>query len=223
MIFLSAIAAFPDCAVRIKAATYAPKLPAAIAIQLGFSMHGARLKAGSTSMMRKITAFVAAAALAAAALAPAAQAQHYGGWGGGWGGYGHRNYYRHYHRYDRGDVAAIGIVGLALGLALGAAVSSDRYSQGGCSYDACGQGYAPPPPPPQYRGYDPGRGGPPPQSYAPPPQGYDGGYRDGSAYEDDYGVAPKAGDPGPQASNCTHAERQWDRYANRYVTVDVPC
>lgn len=50
-----------------------------------------------------------------------------------------------------------------------------------------------PPPPPQYQGYDPG----------------------GSAYEDDYGDGAK--------DQCVRQERQWDRYANRYVTVDVPC
>lgn len=36
-----------------------------------------------------------------------------------------------------------------------------------------------------------------------------GDYRDDPYYE-----------PEPQ---CTRQERQWDRYANRYVTVDVPC
>ena len=27
----------------------------------------------------------------------------------------------------------------------------------------------------------------------------------------------------PQQQQCTRRERQWDRYANRYVMVDVPC
>ena len=159
-------------------------------------------------MIRKITALVAAAALAATAIAPAAQARDY-----------HRGhgYYGHYGRYHHdGDAVAVGALGLVLGLAIGSALSTpDR----GC-YSPC-RGYAPPPPPPQYRGYDPGRGGPPPASYAPPPQG-DDGYSDGSAYEQDYGVDPKL-DGGPEAQSCTHQERQWDRYANRYVTVDVPC
>ena len=157
-------------------------------------------------MIRKVTALVAAAALAATAVAPAAQARDY-----------YRGHYRHgyYGHYNRGgDLAAAGAVGLVFGLVLGSALSADR---GGC-YSPCR--YAPPPPPPQYRGYDPGRAGPPPPaSYAPPPQG---GYSDGSAYEQDYGVDPKL-DGGPEAQNCTHQERQWDRYANRYVTVDVPC
>lgn len=158
-------------------------------------------------MIRKITAWVAAAALAVSAVAPSASARDYG-----------RGHYRHgyYGHYDRGgDLAAVGVVGLVLGLAIGSALSSDRYDRGGC-YDPCR--YAPPP---QYRGYDPGRGGPPPHSYA-PPRG-DDGYSDGSAYEQDYGIDPKL-DGGPsEPSSCTHQERQWDRYANRYVTVDVPC
>ena len=152
-------------------------------------------------MKRKFTAFVAAAVLAATALAPTADAQRYRGWGGyerHYGGYGH------YRGYYGGQVAAIGVVGLVLGLALGSAISSDHYDRGGC-YNPCGA--YPPAPPPQYRGYDPGRGGPPP---------------DGSAYEQDYGVSPKL-EGAPQGSSCTHAERQWDRYANRYVTVEVPC
>ncbi len=37
----------------------------------------------------------------------------------------------------------------------------------------------------------------------------------GLPYAEDYG--------GPRKSQCTRRERQWDRYANRYVTVDVPC
>lgn len=41
---------------------------------------------------------------------------------------------------------------------------------------------------------------------------YDGGYND-------RGYAP----PPPPPPQCTRRERQWDRYANRYVMVDVPC
>ncbi|MEZ5955810.1 MAG: hypothetical protein R3C27_01170 [Hyphomonadaceae bacterium] len=40
-----------------------------------------------------------------------------------------------------------------------------------------------------------------------------GDYRDGGYYEP----------PPPPPPECTRRERQWDRYANRYVTVDVPC
>ena len=29
--------------------------------------------------------------------------------------------------------------------------------------------------------------------------------------------------PPPPQNQCTRRERQWDRYANRYVMVDVPC
>jgi hypothetical protein len=151
-------------------------------------------------MMRKVTALLAATALAATALAPTAEARDY------YHGYGHyRPYYGHrYYGYGHGDAVAAGLVGLFLGLAVGSAANRDR----GC-YDNCGS--APPPPPPQYQGYDPGRGGPPaPQNYS----------RDGSAYEEDYGVDPKL-DGGPQPQTCTHQE--WDRYANRYVTVNVPC
>jgi hypothetical protein len=157
-------------------------------------------------MIRKITALVAAAALATTALAPAASARDYhrGGYYGGQGYYGH-GYGR--YRHD-GDAVAVGALGLVLGLAIGSAIAnSNNYDHSGC-YNSCRRAYGPPP---QYQGYDPGRGGPPPPSS-----------RDGSAYEDDYGIDPKL-DGGPQAQSCTHQERQWDRYANRYVTVDVPC
>jgi hypothetical protein len=41
------------------------------------------------------------------------------------------------------------------------------------------------------------------------------------AYERDYGYGYQSyPPPRPQ---CTRSERQRDRYANRYVTVDVPC
>ena len=38
---------------------------------------------------------------------------------------------------------------------------------------------------------------------------YDDRYDDRGYYEED--------------RRCTRTERQWDRYANRYVMVDVPC
>lgn len=154
-------------------------------------------------MIRKITTLVAAAALAATAVAPAASARDYYRHGGG---YGHYDHHRYYER--GGDAVAVGAIGLVLGLAIGSALASADTDRGGC-YSPCR--YDPPPPPPQYQGYDPGRGGPPERSA-----------RDGSAYEQDYGIDPKL-DGGPEAQSCTHQERQWDRYANRYVTVDVPC
>lgn len=142
-------------------------------------------------MMRKLTAMVSAVALAATAFAPVAQARDWHGHRGGHGYYGHDYRYGH-----RGNVAAAGVLGLVLGLAVGAAISQPRADR---CYSRCGA------PPPRYR------------------QGYDDDYRDGpgyddggSAYEEDYGQAP-------YKSQCTRRERQFDRYANRYVTVDVPC
>ncbi len=112
-----------------------------------------------------------------------------------WRGHGGYGHYGHY-RYSHGNAAAAGAVGLIFGLALGAALSQPRYDR---CYDSCGRGdyYGPP------SGY---YGRPPPRAYDDP----------GSAYEEDYGQAP-------YKSQCTRHERQWDRYANRYVTVDVPC
>lgn len=60
---------------------------------------------------------------------------------------------------------------------------------------------------------------PPRYSAPPPPPRYydDGGYYDDQRYEpyydDGYDAAPQ----------CTRRERQWDRYAQRYLWVDVPC
>lgn len=152
-------------------------------------------------MMRKITSLVAALALAAASLAPgAADARDRHGHGG-------YNYYhggRHYDRYrdHDGDAVAAGAVGLILGLAIGS-LANQPQQRGGC-YDRCG----PPPPPPC------GRCGPQRGYYD---QSYDprGGE---SAYEDDYGVKDAV-----EGYQCTRPERQYDRYARRYVTVDVPC
>lgn len=174
-------------------------------------------------MMRKITAMLAAFAFAGATLAPAAEARD------------HRDGYRHYRHYDgdyyrdrrHGDAVAAGAVGLILGLALGAAASEPRrygYRDGGC-YDRCGppppprcyDRCGPPPPPPCYDrcgGYDDGyyrRGGYDDGYYR--RGGYDDGYR-GGAYEDDYGY-------GEPRRMCR--VRQWDRYARRYLMVDVPC
>ena len=68
------------------------------------------------------------------------------------------------------------MIGLVLGLALGAAASQPQRPRN--AYDS---------------------------------QGYDRNY---------YGAAAPAY---PQRPACTRRERQWDRYANRTVTVDVPC
>jgi hypothetical protein len=110
------------------------------------------------------------------------------------GGYGH---YGHYGHYGRGNGAAIGAVGLIFGLALGAALSQPRTDR---CYNDCDAYGAP--------------AGPPPGYYARPPARADDD--PGSAYEQDYGQAPPK-------SECSRPQRQWDRYANRYVTVDVPC
>lgn len=157
--------------------------------------------------MRKLISMTAAAALALAALAPSAQAQDRrgyhdhdrGGYGYGDGrdyddyyrGYDNRGYYDRRRHRDNDDAIAAGVIGLVLGLALGAAATSQ-------------------PRQPQARCYDNYQRCDPPQGY------YRGGrqYDEGSAYERDYG---------PQRPQCTRRERQWDRYANRYVTVDVPC
>ena len=114
-------------------------------------------------------------------------------WHGYRDGYGH--YDRYYH-HDRGNAAAAGVLGLVFGLAIGSALSQPRADR---CYDGCGASdyYGPP------RGY---YGRPPPRADDDP----------GSAYEEDYGQAP-------YKSQCTRQERQFDRYANRYVTVDVPC
>src|SRR5262249_21452459 len=106
-----------------------------------------------------------------------------------------RGYHGHYY-HGHGNVAAAGVLGLVFGLAVGAALAQPRADR---CYDSCGR-----------EDYN----GPPPGDFArPPPRADDD---PGSAYEQDYGQAPPK-------SQCARQERQWDRYANRYVTVDVPC
>lgn len=158
-------------------------------------------------MMRKFTAMLAAFAFAATAFAPAADARDHrrdGYYDGGrhYRDYDRRRHYRH-HDDDDGDAVAAGVVGLVLGLAIGSLASQPSQPRARCydNYQRC----APPPRRDEYY-YDQGR--------------YDD--RGGSAYERDYGL--EGGDDGyDQREQCTRRERQWDRYANRYVTVDVPC
>ena len=165
-------------------------------------------------MISKLTAILAALALAVTSLAPsAAEARdHHRGWDRG--GYYHGGG-RHWRGHDDdGDELAAGAIGLVLGLALGAAASQPRQARYGYS-----SGYncyrCAPPPPPCGGGcynqgyYDQHYSGPPPGYYN---QGYDDRDLEGG-YEPYY----------DQRSSCTRRERQWDRYANRYVIVDVPC
>ena len=156
-------------------------------------------------MIRKLTSLLAAVLVAMATLAPAAadarDRRGHGYYDGGHRGDHYRG--RRWHdRDDDGDAVAAGVLGLVLGVAIGSMASQpsrdDRY------YDR----------PPPRRCYDPcSRDG----SYD---QGYDPYYDDPRAqYEREYGYA---GDD-YREPQCTRTERQWDRYANRYVTVDVPC
>lgn len=166
-------------------------------------------------MIRKLSALLAALVLAVTMFAPtAAEARDRGH------GYYDRGYYRDYEhrrwrhrdRDDHSDAVAAGAVGLILGLALGSMAAQPR-DRGYHCYDNYQRCVAPPPPPPCR---NPCRGG-----------GYyrDGYYDRGSAYERDYGYEGRY-DPyldDRDRGYCTRRERQWDRYANRYVTVDVPC
>lgn len=176
-------------------------------------------------MKHKLTALLAALALAATSIAPAAADPRDGRRDGYGRHYGQHDDYRrgrHYRgRDDHGDAVAAGVVGLVLGLALGAAANSpDRRDARNCrdNYRRCD------PPPGYYQRRDSAYG----QQDGYYEDGYDPRYDDRrSAYEDDYGRAPptdlRGGRGGYDDPPCIRRERQWDRYANRYVTVDVPC
>jgi hypothetical protein len=172
-----------------------------------------RFRTGALTMMRTFTALLAAFAFAAATLTPAAADARDRRGHGGYDGRGHHG--RHYRDRDNSDEVAAGVLGLVLGVAVGSMLAQPREPRVQCydNYRRC-----PPPPPRDYyeRGYR--------------DQGYDRRYDDDrSAYEQEYGFegGPYAeGDYDPyveRAPQCTRRERQWDRYANRYVTVDVPC
>lgn len=150
-------------------------------------------------MKRRILSLVAAFAIAASALAPAAaeaRDRH--------GGYydRHRHDYYNHRRHHRDDDAIVAsVVGLALGLTLGALASQPRPEPRASCYDSY-QRCAPPPP--RYQGYDDRL------VY------YDDGayYEDPrAAYERDYGRAPEP--------RCERQERVWDRVTQRYVIMDA--
>ncbi|MGD9978959.1 MAG: hypothetical protein AB7H66_12080 [Hyphomonadaceae bacterium] len=161
-------------------------------------------------MIRKFTSLLAAVIVALATLAPAAADARDRRGHGYYDGGRHGGYYdgrRRWRDRDNDDEIAAGVVGLVLGLAIGSMASQSGRR------DGCYDNYRCAPPPPPRRCYDPcGRDG----YYD---QGYDPYYGDRRApYEDDYYDRDAYREP-----QCTRRERQWDRYANRYVTVDVPC
>jgi len=143
--------------------------------------------------MRRFSAFLAAALLAFATLAPAAAEAR--------DRRGHdRRYERDYHhdRYDRrrdrrNEAVAAGVLGLVLGVAIASAAQERRERREAERAYERDDGY------------------------------YDDGYYDDdrSAYERDY--EDRYANMPAEQPQCTRPERQWDRYANRYVTVDMPC
>jgi len=149
-------------------------------------------------MLRKILISLTAVAIFATAFAPVEADARDG-----------RGYYdRDYRDYDRrgrhhrdrhdddGDAAAAAVVGLVLGVAIGALASQPRNQQ-----------------PPRYHQDQRNSG-----YYQDDPR-----YADDSAYARDYGVQGGRDDYYAPQEQCVRRERQWDRYANRYLVVDVPC
>ena len=157
-------------------------------------------------MLRKVLASLAAAAVFATTFNPVeASAQRYGYHDRDRHDYGRRH--RDYRdRDDDGDAVAAGVVGLIVGLAIGS-LAANQEPRVNCrdNYQRC--------PPPRY--YDDQRD----SRYD--PRYDDPRYEDDSAYAREYGL--EGGYDAPAREQCTRRERQWDRYANRYVTVDVPC
>jgi hypothetical protein len=148
-------------------------------------------------MLRKVSAVLAAVLFTAVTLTPVAEARdRRDGWHSG---RHYRDYDRRHHHRDRdnGDALAAGAVGLVLGLAIGSLASQPREPQARCydNYQRCA-------PPPRYQD--------------------DRYYEGGGAYERDYGRGYDD-EPYYEDEQCVRTERQWDRYADRYVMVDMPC
>jgi hypothetical protein len=155
-------------------------------------------------MIRKVSAMLAAVLFAATTFAPVADARDHRR--DGYSRHYDRDYDRrgrHRHDNDDGDAAAAAVVGLVLGLAIGSLASQPNEPRVQCrdNYQRCA---------------------------AQPRDDYyqrDSGYYDdrGGAYERDYGLEGGGQYYEDERPQCVRRERQWDRYANRYVTVDVPC
>jgi hypothetical protein len=146
--------------------------------------------------MRRLSALLAAGLFAFATLTPAAADAQERGRRHHDRGYDRGHYSEHYdhRRRHRDDDDGEAVVAGVIGLVLGLAIASAASER---RERADGDRYY---------------------------ERDDGYYQDDgrSAYERDYSDARPYDDP-PPAPQCTRRERQWDRYANRYVTVDVPC